>query len=93
MASILYCRSPSSPGQPLRSNTIQLNDDPPPNGAVPMLPMFESQSLSVQLGPEINDVQVEGANTPSDAVIFSPKHKVKLLRTVPTNTKVFLCCL
>ena len=57
---------------------MQLNDDPPPNGAVPMLPMFEVQSLSMQLGPETNDFQVEGANTSSDADIFSPNHKVTL---------------
>lgn len=35
----------------------------------------------MQLGPETNDFQVEGANTSSDADIFSPNHKVTLLKS------------
>lgn len=70
-------RSPSPLGQPLRSTTVRINnDDPPPNGVVPMVPMFEVQSLTMQLGPENKDFHVEGVNTTSNDAIFASDNKV-----------------
>jgi len=79
-ASFFNVRSPSPLGQPPRSTTARINnDDPPPNGVVPMVPMFEVQSLTMQLGPENKDFHVEGVNTTSNDAIFASDNKVELL--------------
>ena len=79
-ASFFNVRSPSPLGQPPRSTTVRINsDDPPPNGVVPMVPMFEVQSLTMQLGPENKDFHVEGVNTTSSDAIFASDNKVWLL--------------
>lgn len=78
-------RSPSPLGQPLKSNTVQLNQDPPSNGFIPMVPMFEVQSVTVSLGPEVKDVKVEEVNTSADDALFSNDNKVivaNLIRSV-----------
>ena len=43
-----------------------------------MAPMFEVQSLSMQLGEETKDFQVEGVNSSSEDAIFSSKNKVNV---------------
>ena len=76
-ASFFNVRSPSPLGQPPRSTTVRINsDDPPPNGVIPMVPMFEVQSLTMQLGPENKDFHVEGVNTTSNDAIFASDNKV-----------------
>jgi len=79
LGSLMFLMLPlSSPsvGQPLRSTSVQLNQDSPSNGMIPMAPMFEVQSLSMQLGEETKDFQVEGVNSSSEDAIFSSENKI-----------------
>lgn len=73
---LLPLSAPSPLGQPLKSNTVQLNQDPPSNGFIPMVPMFEVQSVTVSLGPEVKDVKVEEVNTSADDAFFSNDNKI-----------------
>lgn len=71
----LYFSNPPPAGPSQRSNTVRFDPDPPQNGAVPLVPLYESQSLSMQLGSE-SVLQVENINTTSDDAIFSNENKV-----------------
>ena len=55
--------------------TVRLDPEPPQEGAVPLVPMYEVQSVTMQLGSE-NPVQVEGVHTSADDALFSNDNKV-----------------
>ena len=56
---------------------VRLEPDPPQHGAIPLVPSYEVQSVSMQLGAEPDVVQVEGVDTASNDVIFSNDNKVE----------------
>lgn len=59
----------------MRENIIRFEQEPPQHGAIPLVPTYEVQSLSMELGEE-PILQVEGVNTASNDAIFSYDNKV-----------------
>ena len=73
-----YFSNPSPLGPSQREITVRLDPEPPQEGAVPLVPMYEVQSLTMQLGSE-NPVplQVESVHTSADDALFSNDNKVQ----------------
>ena len=66
--------TPAPPGASQRDVEIAFVDDPQQDGNVPMMPMYEVQSLTMEMGPD-SAVQEEGVNATSDS-IFAHENKV-----------------
>lgn len=60
----------------MKENIVRFEQEPPQHGAIPLVPTYEVQSLSMELGEE-PILQVEGVNnTTSNDAIFSYDNKV-----------------
>ncbi|KAL9959813.1 hypothetical protein ACROYT_G033169 [Oculina patagonica] len=79
VSSLLFLMLPlgnPSPMAPSQTETlVRIDPDAPQTGALPMVPMYEVQSVSMQLGSE-NAIQVENVNTSSNDAIFSNDNKI-----------------
>lgn len=72
---LLRLRKPSS-GSSVKENIVGFEQEPPQHGAIPLVPTYEVQSLSMELGEE-PILQVEGVNnTTSNDAIFSYDNKI-----------------
>lgn len=72
---LLRLRKPSS-GSSVKENIVRFEQEPPQHGAIPLVPTYEVQSLSMELGEE-PILQVEGVNnTTSNDAIFSYDNKI-----------------
>ena len=60
----------------MSETTVSIEPDPPQSGVIPLVPMYEVQSLTMELGSE-SLVQVEGVNTSNKDAIFSYDNKVQ----------------